>query len=465
MTSHRPTAPLPPSPRQRRAAAVSLALLLSASLAAAEADFAVAFSVEPPAGESVFAIELTPDVYATLATDDLVDLAVFDAEGRELAVSLQRPPPPAPQAPERRPLPPPVPLPGETPETSGSVELHLRRDGDGRVSTMDLRTVDGDAGVSTRAEWLVDLGDGARDGVDGLRLAPDGGADVRTRLDVRASDDLVHWDTLQTALPLLRVAAQGQVIERLDLRFPRTTKRYLALQVIEGGAFPAGRWSALRLQAPEPAPPATLVLEPRGVSADGLSVDYGSIGPLPMSELAVRVPAGDEVLAFTLEQAADDQWSTVAAGTAWRLTTGGESLASAPIAVTASGRGALRLRLDQPSTPPTLVVGYRPDRLVVLGGGVPPLRLMAGSARAQGQRAGVDAPLAAIRARRGADWQPPLAVLGPPVTLAGAAALEPAFDAGRWSLWGVLILGAIAVGAMAWRVLRRPAPGSTDPTD
>jgi hypothetical protein len=104
------------------------------------------------------------------------------------------------------------------------------------------------------------------------------------------------------------------------------------------------------------------------------------------------------------------------------------------------------------------VLGYAPDRVIVMANGTPPFRLLAGSARHRQAPVGMDDTLAAIRRRQGVEWQPPLATVGPAQTLAGAAALAPPRDVGRWGLWAVLCLGALVVGSLAWRLLKAPTP-------
>lgn len=460
-TSHRTAA-------QRSRAPSLLALLVAAvvalPVAAAEEDFALAFAVEPPAGETLFAIELPPAVYATLVSPDLADLTVVDAQGREQPLSLLRPAPPAVLPPEQIPLALPIALPADAAASPGALALHVLRDGDGRLRAVDLESVDAAAAEASPSEWWVDLGDTARQGIDGLRLTTFDDADFRVTVDVRASDDLVRWETLQTALPLVRASQGGHTIERLDLRFARTTRRYVALEAVsEGQGLPALRaLVGLRHRGPAPTPLSTLVLTPIKVSTDGRTAEYGRPGPLPVHQLDVQLASGDGLLDYTVEQAEGERWESRAGGTAWRLSVGGETLTSEPVDAVWSSAGTLRLRFAQaPAAPPSLVLGYRPDHAVVLANGTPPFRLLAGSAQATGGRATLADTLAVVRDRQGAEWQPPLARLGPPEALAGRGALTPRPDAGKISLWLVLALGAAAVAFMAIRLLRQSGPGPT----
>ncbi|MGL6291749.1 MAG: DUF3999 family protein [Silanimonas sp.] len=463
--------PQPPS-RQRvtswrvAAGAAGLALLgalAAGAVVASDDDFAMAFPIAAPEGEPLFAIELPPQAYATLTTPDLRDLVVIDAEGREQAISLHRPPPPPPpQEPLAIRVALPIPVPGDAAATPGTLELHVHRDADGRLGAVDLRSVDALAGASTPPEWLIDVGAAAREGIDGLRLTPARPDDFRTLVDVRSSDDLVHWQTLQTALPLLRASSGGRAIERLDLRFARTTHRYLALRPSSGAsALPAvSDVSALRRREAESAPLSMLILEPRGVSEDGRRIDYGRPGPLPVQQAEVRLAGGDGIVGFELEQQSGERWLPVLVGSVWRLSIGGETLGSPAVDLRLPGTGPLRVQLAQAAPPPRLVLGYHPDRVLVLASGTPPYRLLVGSLRRRHAGVAMGDTLAAIRARQGEEWQPPLATLGPAQPLAGAAALSPQADPGRIGLWLVLGLGAVVVGGLAWRLLKT-APQET----
>jgi hypothetical protein len=108
---------------------------------------------------------------------------------------------------------------------------------------------------------------------------------------------------------------------------------------------------------------------------------------------------------------------------------------------------------------PTLSVAYTPDRFVFLTQGQGPYRLVAGSARARRSDYPVETALAQLRAKSGADWQPPLAALGARETLQGDGALvaPPVVvqrDWKTWLLWAVLAGAAALIGGLALSLLR-----------
>jgi hypothetical protein len=441
--------------------AALLAVVMAPTASADEGNFALAFPVTPPASEPVFAIELPAEAYATLTSADLTDLLVVDAQGREQPISLHRPPAPiAPRTPLAFPLPLPIPVPGDAWSTPGRLELHVRRDADGRLDALDLHAADGMSSTPGPTEWLIDTGKAASEGIDGLRLTPADEGDFRTLVEIRGSDDLVHWETIHSGLPLLRASEGRRRIERLDVRFASTTRRYLSLRPLSGeGELPdLSSLHGLRRLEADPLPLASVVLTPVGVSSDGLTIDYGRPGPLPVQEAEVPLGDGDGILDFRLEEQVGSRWQTLASGTAWRLSVGGDTLEAAATPLWRNGMGALRLVLGQPAPAPRLVLRYAPDRIVVLANGEPPFRLLAGSARQRHVPVTMADTLAALRQQRGVAWQPPLANLGPATILAGAEALSPPTDPGRWGLWAVLGLGALVVGVLAWRLLAGAGP-------
>ena len=109
---------------------------------------------------------------------------------------------------------------------------------------------------------------------------------------------------------------------------------------------------------------------------------------------------------------------------------------------------------------PVLKLGYRPEVVVFLAQGQAPYALVAGSARAQRADAPLPQLVEALRAQRGASWQPATATLGAGVALAGEQALVPApveRDWKAWLLWALLIGGALIVVGFAFSLLKKPA--------
>jgi hypothetical protein len=353
-------------------------------------------------------------------------------------------------------LPPPIALPAEAHRQADDLDLHVARDTAGGLTHLHLRSSDG-PGPAT-ATWLLDAGTAAREGIDGLRLAPTDAAAFRLRVDVEGSDDLVHWLPVGSGLPLLRVADGPRVIERLDLAFPATRFRYLALSAAPGasGGLPAGTWSAYRETETTATVERSYRLRATGAGAESDAFTYPSVGPLPVRRVAIEVAGANAVQSIDLWRDAEPDRGPFWRGTAWQFDVDGAALRSPAQEVDWPGTGPVTARLSPPSLPPTLLLHYAPARLLVVAAGTPPYRLLAGSGRYRMTPVPMADALAGLQGARGPGWQPPLAPVGPAEAAAGPAALAlgPRLPPGQWALWGVLGLGALLVGGLAWRLLR-----------
>lgn len=419
--------------------------------------FALAFPIEPPSGESVFALEIPAEAYATLTTRELRDLAVIDAQGRAQSISLHRPAPRRAEAPAAIPLPLPLAMPAGAATAPGGLELHLSQDGAGRVARLDLRSGGAAAPVGD-PDRLLDLSAATDPGYDGLRVtAAAESGDFRVLVDLRGSDDLITWTPIADALPLLRVSDGSRAIERLDLRFPRARFRHVALSPSAGSMPlpPLTAVAALR-QDDGQAPAQRVLILKADHDAAGTRFSYAAPGPLPVTRIAVRVAEPNAVHEFSLMQGSGDAAMTVLSGTAWRFEVGGRALRSAAQDLGLPGLGALHLETRQTALAPDIELQYAPEQVVVVASGPPPYRLLAGSAGFRNEPVPMGDALAGIRAIRGSDWAPPMARLGPAHVSGGDAALEPVrpLDRGRMALWAVLGLGVLLVGGLAWRLLR-----------
>ena len=447
--------------RRTLGALVGLLALGAAQGSSIETQFALAFPVEAPPGEPIFAIELPAEAYATLRTDGLQDLAIVDAKGQVQSISLLHPPAPVTAPPVATALALPIAVPRPAPAESGRLELHMQRNVLGHVETLDLRSVDPGSANAADVEWLLDTRDAANAGYDAIRIVPAASAgDFRLAVSVLGSDDLVAWTPIAIALPLLRASEGERRIERLELAFPRSRYRYLLLRPEDRESVlpDLATLEALRNGLTEGSTPRTMVLSPVASSDDGRRFDFDSPGPLPIRAIDVQIPDANGARDFQLSVERGDRWVPLANGVAWQLAFEGNTLRSPPLSLSPVPSGRLRLEFPATAPPPRLALTYHPDRVVVVAAGTPPYRLLAGSATYRGSLSAVDALLTAMRDRQGASWEPPAATTGPALTVSGEAALEAPVDPGRIGLWAILAIGALTVGAMAWRLIRSGSP-------
>jgi hypothetical protein len=157
-------------------------------------------------------------------------------------------------------------------------------------------------------------------------------------------------------------------------------------------------------------------------------------------------------------------WAQRGSFVAFHLREGNAVVGNDEFPVFAAGRARdWRIELATPlAHAPSMSAAYEPDRFVFLAQGNGPYRLLAGSARERRGDYPVDTALAQLRAKLGADWQPPLAILGSRAVLQGNRALEAAppapiqRDWKTWLLWAVLVAAAALIGGLALSLMREP---------
>ncbi len=450
-----------------RAIGLFAALWPALASGASPADHAVGWPIEMDRDAPAFRLELPLAVYAELADPGLRDLAVFNAHGEPVPFGVIDGPTGRPQDLQQ-----PVPffeLPlASASDPAGSLRLQVERDIDGRLRRLDAELPD--AVRAAGQSWLLDLSRRTAP-VDRLLLDWHDVDALSARVRVSASDDLTDWRTLRDDAPLLDLQRDGLRLRKHEIGLPLTGARYLLLTRRDGGAslplraIVAGGPSAGTTIA---TPIEWITLDPKADSDDPNIWYFRTPGPLPISRIDVELASDNSVAQLAIASRAGDggdggdtgDWHHRHRLVAFSLRDGGDTLASEPVAL-----GVLRDRdwrivaapgLDRP---PRLRLGYRPDRFVLLARGDAPFLLAAGSATARRADYPIEELLAALRARREPQWQPPDARLGAIRPLAGDPARRAPWPWQRGLLWVLLVGGAALVIVMVLRLARQPPAG------
>jgi Protein of unknown function (DUF3999) len=156
---------------------------------------------------------------------------------------------------------------------------------------------------------------------------------------------------------------------------------------------------------------------------------------------------------------------------AYRLNQAGNDVLSPDIQASASSARWMMLRIDQRgggmgSHLPTLSAAWVPHQLVFAARGAPPFTLAYGNNAAKSNALPIESLIPGYRDDAGATVR--AAKISGNVTvnvqaaaaqgqkdLGGAVRLEQQVDWKRWSLWGVLGLGVLLLGGMAWRLIKQ----------
>lgn len=433
--------------------------------------FRAAVVVEHPG--AFLELALPPAVYARSRQHDLRDLRIVDSKGEQVpfalpparavvqAVDLQRDAalyalPARPAANGEWPSPLEVTIVGD----------HVRVRRSGPAATLAAAASGG---------WLIDLGERRADepSARSLRLDWSGPAEFSAAYRIESSDDLQHWQGVGSgqlmALPSPAGALTQPVVELgAPARFVR---------LLWADAATAPRITAVHAVRPERTtvaldPPSALTFAPGAMpvgkgSPSGVDVDAARAlhfdlgGVLPLVEIGLRFASGSRIAPVRLQgrDTAEERWRDLGQAVFYRLERDATVSRSPDLALLASVRYVRVLpdprsaALDPAQT--TLAVQAQLAHAVFVAQGVPPYALLTGSSDA------VDGalPIAALvpqldteRARFGR------ATLGAFVEVESAAraadAVERQAERRPWLLWGVLLIGVAALGAMVWRLTR-----------
>ena len=371
------------------------------------------------------------------------------------------------------------------------------------------------AGSPPRQAWIVDAKDGDDDLLR-LDLALERGTQGVYTLRIEASDDLQHWRTLQEDAQLVQLQALPQVgaagalatladRERLSangIDLDRVPARYLRLTTARRSAIPP-LVSASVTRAPHAPAPAPLEWSAAiaASSCEQSSCDY----PLPRNTpvAAVQVLPADvdtnaqvmvlgqvdtsrqpmprhsllrgslHALRLKAEHTAEKTgvaWDSAAVANVYWLSqpSGAPDLHSPPLRLDDTTWQALRLETFGPISQlghaaPTIRIGVHRRQLVFVARGAGPFVIV----RAKAADPSVPMSLDALMPGRAADAAlpaasaqvTPLAAAAVVSSAASASAPLPAAPTSRstW-LWAALLAGVAMMGAMAWSLLRKPAP-------
>ncbi len=452
----------------------ALWLFALASLAHANtpADYAYVFPLSTGDG-TAFTVKLNSEVYRWSADPRLGDVEVFNASGHSVPMGFIA----TRAAVTTRELRAELPV-FELPAAQGDkgqANLHLliTRDGNGRLRRLeaDERPV----GTAPSNEWLLDLS-AFEHSAERLELRwSDATDNVVARLRVSTSDDLQSWRHVTTATVLLLnrdgikvdrrfipVTLAGAKYVKLTLETPGVTLTGLtaAATATERSVDTERDWleAAGTVAAKEPNAPAT-------------RIDYRLESAITADRARVELRNDNALASYTLygRTAPDTPWLPLGGDVAYRLRIDDEVLHNGELVIGLSGFRMKEFRFESSvplAEPPLITLGYRPQRLVFLTEGEGPFVLAAGSRTARHGTYEIETALMPLRAKLGADWQPPLASPGAGVPSAGEAAFAPPPKVTPWTqyvLWGVLVLGALVVTGFSLSLLRgNNAGGKTE---
>lgn len=470
-----------------------IGLFLSALFAqAAEkpADYAYGLRIEASGSEALYDLTLPPAVYQGVTRRDLGDVRVFNGSGEVVPYAWR--PRRAEKASIREstlltlfPL---KAVAGANPE---SLSINLRRGASGAVS-FDVKSGDVPAAAQATVAYLVDVSDiFAQDhALRAIELDWKAVEGFSGKLRIDASDDLASWRTLVAGAPLLNLEVGGQRLQQKRVELPQQKAKYLRLswerELANSGAQTvvpeltkaSGELAEKFVEATREWSKFTA-----GKSARDGEYLFDLKGHFPVDRLRLELPQANTIAQVEVfaRESAEQPWRSVAQSVVYRLNRSGSEVHSPDIHASALAQRWWMIKVDQRGGGlgdgvPILNAGWAPHQLVFAARGVPPFTLAYGNRAIQGGAKQGAIPIeslipgyrddAGASVRTAKTSQQIVTVQGmqvqPQKELGGQSRLQEQVDWKRWSLWGVLALGVLVLGAMAWRLMKQlgSAPAS-----
>jgi hypothetical protein len=433
------------------------ALLLLATLPAAAqppSQFLSSAELSLSGKEALHRVALPFEAYRD-ARLDLADVRVFNARGEAMPMAF------AGDADLLREVPPLVELPyfpvttiAAAPGARGS-EVTVRA-ADGTLVSIRSK---GGGRVARAAAYLLDA-TAVKEPVRALHFEWKAGTGAEVvKLRVEASDDLKSWSALGAG-PLVRVENAGRMLSQPRIEFPARTARYLRVTWDTPGFELTGARAEREALAQPRARARRTVQGTLGAKPGEFLYDLGA--RLPVESFRLVPGEANDVIAAAISARGQekDAWRAVAWAPFYRLRYEDSEKQSPSLEIGRLPARYWMARLTPGATSaaaPMLEVQWRSAQVVFVARGEGPFALAFGNPKA----ATVSLPVSALIPgyERLAELRLPEAkvgsvIAGPPLSrwdlLVGEA------DPRRVALWAILFAGVAVLGAMAWRLSRRP---------
>ena len=439
------------------------------------ADYAYGLKIEASGSEALYDVTLPPSVYQGVTRRDLGDVRVFNGAGEVVphAWRPRRTQTAAPVASVPLTL---FPLKAAADANIDGLAINVTRSANGTLGAVSVNVKSDSAqSASATVAYLIDMSAQER-ALRSIELdwrATDG---FSGKLRIDASDDLARWRTLVSAAPLLNLEVGGQRLQQKRVELPQQKANYLRLSWVRTDAKNAApeitaASGELAGKAVEAAREWSKSAPTKGEKEGEYLIDLK--GQVPIDRLRLELPQANTIaqVEVLVRDKADQPWRSVTRGVAYRLNQSGAEVVSPDLQINASSERWLLLRVDQRggglgSGMPALNAGWVPHQLVFAARGAPPFTLAYGNRGALTGSLPIESLIPGYRedagthVRAAKTGQQQLinvqaAQSQPQKELGGGARLQEQIDWKRWSLWAVLGIGVLVLGAMAWRLVRQ----------
>lgn len=449
--------------------AVVLGLLLGwTSVQAVEpSDFAYGYLLEVSEDGAIYTLTLPEAVYRGIIRSDRGDLRIFNSNGIAVPHSIRRS-----EYQIRQPQPdqdvPYFPLYREARATSSDYNVRITTNAQGAI--IDVKGTGGETSGRQLAAYLLDASHLPQHPQTLTLFWPETHAPFVMTVRLEGSNDLHQWRHLinGAALSHLHYGGHRLLQQRLDL--PRTAAKYLRLTW--GGNTPllvdniTAHFAATSQAQPRHWTSFAVTL----YDTEHQAYVFDTQAYLPTDRVRLQLPQRNSLVRAAVEASSSPNgpWKTLYHGVLYDLQVEHTRLTTPPLTLGVRRERYWRVRVRETESRlgglPTLQLGWVPEQLFFVAQGTVPFTLAYGSSRV----GPATAPLAAFLRQETLHQQSTLvktAHLGMPVSLGDAALLQPATPPVPWKryiLWMVLMLGVLALAAMARQLYKQMQQDSAE---
>ncbi|MFT3778551.1 MAG: DUF3999 domain-containing protein [Ottowia sp.] len=454
---------------RRFAFALALAPALAVAVAiAAPADtpdgYAARWPLQLPAATSLARLPLPAEVLAQIQTADLRDLRVFNGAGQPVPLALDRASPDT-----RAPAPAAIALPAlpiladAQAATTAGLSLRVEDGPGGRVVRLDTPSAP-TAADATLIGALVDTRE-QKAALQAVELDADWPAARPFTFRLHASTDLRQWQPLGEATAYR--GADGAVAAPARVPLNGATLHARTLRITWDAAAPGAvalRGVRLLPQPPQAAPARVAVplALPEGAGRDPRVLEWRLPFATPLAALDIRADGAAALVPVRVlaRQQREQPWTPLGRHVVFSLAQDGRTQHSPPLELGPAAWREWRVEADAASpgfaAPPQVTAWLAPVQIVFVASGPPPFTLAAG--RADAPAASLPLPSLMPGHEPGAQARLPAAALAAPAPQPAAVpttAPGAQRDVRRWTLWAILLAGVLALGGMAWALVRQ----------
>lgn len=435
------------------------------------ADYAYGLKIDATGSEALYDVTLPPAVYQGVTRRDLGDVRVFNGAG-EVVPHAWRP-----RRMEKSDAGATVPLTlfplkAAADATIDGLSINVQRSARGAVS-VDVKSAGVPGGARQILGYLIDMSQHDR-ALRTLELDWKATEGFSGKLRIDASDDLSSWRTLVSDAPLVNVQMGGQQLQQRRIELPQHKAKYLRLAwAHEGAKNSSPEITVASGKLAEKFVEAARERATFSATKGENEYIYDLKGYFPVDRFRLELPQANTIVQVEVlaRDKAEQPWRSVTRGVVYRLRQAGSEIVSPDLRFGASSERWWMIRVDQRggglgSGMPMLNAGWVPHQLVFAARGAPPFTLAYGSREAQPGAIVIESLIPGYRDDAGASVRVAKTGAQPAVNvqaaqaqaqkeLGGNARLQQPIDWKRWSLWGVLGLGVLVLGVMAWRLMKQ----------